>query len=77
MRIPQECTLLELMQRLSASPLSEQAVMAMAVELVNSGRVRLRGKFAGAKITHYPSLGAFLAWVRSRPFRPLPAPLAP
>jgi hypothetical protein len=48
------CTLLELVQALTSVTDNDQEVVAAAVSLVNSGRVRLCGNFAGAKIV-FPS----------------------
>ncbi len=46
----QESTLLELVQSVMSEAQSDEEVIATVVYLVNSGRVRLRGIFAGAKI---------------------------
>jgi hypothetical protein len=54
-----ECTLLELVQRVNEVTDDEHEVVAAVVHLVNSGRVRLRGPFAGAKITLPASLSLF------------------
>lgn len=45
------CTLLDLVQTLTKVTDSEQEVVVLAATLVNSGRVRLCGNFAGATIT--------------------------
>jgi hypothetical protein len=52
MQIPTESTLLELVQQVSESALTDDEVVALVAYLVNSGRVRLCGTFAGAKIRH-------------------------
>jgi hypothetical protein len=46
----QESTLLELVQSVIGEAQSDEEVIATVVYLVNSGRVRLRGIFAGSKI---------------------------
>lgn len=46
-----ECTLLDLIQTIGKVTDNDQEVVATVVSLVNSGRVRLCGNFAGAKIT--------------------------
>ena len=48
------CTLLELVQTLNEVTDNDREVVAAAVSLVNSGRVRLCGNFANAKITLSP-----------------------
>jgi hypothetical protein len=50
MKIRTESTLLELVQQVSESALTDDEVVALVAYLVNSGRVRLCGTFAGAKI---------------------------
>lgn len=50
MKIPLECTLLDLVQTLNDITDNDQEVVAAAVSLINSGRVRLSGNFAGATI---------------------------
>jgi hypothetical protein len=54
-----ECTLLDLIQTLNKMTDDDQEVVAMAVSLVNSGRVRLCGNFAGAKIKVPSSFATF------------------
>lgn len=44
------CTLLELVQTLNAITDNDQEAVAIVASLVNSGRVRLCGNFAGARI---------------------------
>jgi hypothetical protein len=65
MALKKECTLLELVQSINEITSNDEEVVATVTYLVNSGRVRLCGNFAGAKITVRPSLGAFLNWVRT------------
>ena len=67
MNLRNECTLLELIQTVSASAGNEDEVVATVAYLVNSGRVRLCGTFAGAKIALRPALLPFLAWARATP----------
>ena len=67
MNIRNECTLLELVQTVSESARNDEEVVATVAYLVNSGRVRLCGTFAGAKIALRPSLLPFLAWARQKP----------
>ncbi len=59
MATPVECTLLDLVQAVSKLTEEEQEVVAVVVSLVNSGRVRLCGNFAGAKINLPASLSPF------------------
>jgi hypothetical protein len=54
-----ECTLLELVTRINEVTNDDTEVVAAVVTLVNSGRVRLRGTFAGAKIQLPASLAPF------------------
>jgi fatty acid-binding protein DegV len=65
MALKKECTLLELVQSVSEVTSNDEEVVATVTYLVNSGRVRLCGNFAGAKIAVRPSLSAFLNWVRT------------
>jgi hypothetical protein len=48
------CTLVELIQSVGACTSNDQEVAATVAYLVNSGRVRLRGTFAGAKVSLPP-----------------------
>lgn len=50
MATPIICTLLELVQQINEETDSDQETVATIVYLVNSGRVRLCGTFAGATI---------------------------
>jgi hypothetical protein len=52
---PVTCTLVELIQCVGAYTNSDREVAATVAHLVNSGRVRLRGIFAGAKIMMPPA----------------------
>ena len=54
-----ECTLLNLVQTFNKMTDDDQEVVAIVVSLVNSGRVRLCGNFAGAKIKLPPSVANF------------------
>ncbi|HEV8716073.1 MAG TPA: hypothetical protein VGX03_25005 [Candidatus Binatia bacterium] len=54
-----ECTLLELVKHVNEVTDDDNEVVAAVVNLVNSGRVRLRGTFAGAKIKLPASLSLF------------------
>ena len=63
MTLHPECTLLELIQVVSEAARNDDEVVATVTYLVNSGRVRLCGTFAGAKVALRPSLPSFLAWV--------------
>jgi hypothetical protein len=64
MQLKKECTLLELVQQVGESTLTDIEVVTIVAYLVNSGRVRLCGNFAGAKISLEPSfspdMNAFL-----------------
>jgi hypothetical protein len=55
MQLKKECTLLELVQSVSESALTDEEVVTIVAYLVNSGQVRLCGNFAGAKIRLEPS----------------------
>jgi len=66
MNIRKECTLLELVQTVSESARNDEEVVATVAYLVNSGRVRLCGTFAGAKIALRPALLPFLAGARAK-----------
>lgn len=66
MKIKKECTLLELVQSVNESTTNDDEVVATVAYLINSGRVRLCGNFAGAKVAVRPSLDAFLNWVRPK-----------
>ena len=49
--IPPSCTLLELVHRVNSYTASDVETVAVVTYLVNSGRVRLCGTFAGAKMS--------------------------
>ena len=51
MPIPKECTLLDLLWSVNEVTEDEREAVATVVYLINTGRVRLCGNFAGAKIT--------------------------
>jgi hypothetical protein len=59
MQTAPECTLLELVKRVNKVTDDDKEVVAAVVHLVNSGQVRLRGSFAGAKIKLPASLSLF------------------
>jgi len=63
MTLHTECTLLEFIQVVSESARNDDEVVATVTYLVNSGRVRLCGTFAGTKIALRPSL----KWMRINP----------
>ena len=67
MTLHTECTLLESIQVVSESAGNDDEVVATVAYLIKSGRVRLCGTFAGAKIALRPSLSSFLTWVRTKP----------
>lgn len=50
MATPRESTLLELVQSVMSEAQNDDEVVATIVYLINSGRVRLCGSFAGAKV---------------------------
>jgi hypothetical protein len=54
-----ECTLLDLVQALNKFSDDDHEVAAIAASLINTGRVRLCGNFAGAKIKLPASLSTF------------------
>ena len=54
MATPRKTTLLNLVQTVSDYARSDAEVVATVVYLINSGKVRLCGNFAGAKITLPP-----------------------
>ena len=60
MTLHRECTLLELIQLVSESARNDDEVVATVAYLINSGRVRLCGTFAGAKIALRPALPSSL-----------------
>ena len=62
MRLRRTCTLLELVQAVTEAARNDEEVVATITYLVNSGRVRLCGTFAGAKIAVRPPLPSSLTW---------------
>jgi len=54
MSAPRNTTLLDLVQTVSRFAASDEEIVAIVTSLVNSGRVRLCGSFAGARITFAP-----------------------
>ena len=67
MKLRTECTLLELVQIVSEAADTDDEVVATIAYLINSGRVRLCGTFAGAKIALRPALPAWLGQGRTPP----------
>src|ERR1043166_761303 len=65
MQPPLRNTLLGVVQKVSESLRTDVEVVATVVDLINSGRVRPCGAFAGTRLVVRPSLSTFLAWVRS------------
>ena len=53
--LPTSCTLLELVLSVNNSTTSDVETVAVVTYLINSGRVRLCGTFAGAKISFPPT----------------------
>jgi len=51
MTIPKKCTLLELVQSVNSRTENDNEVVALVSYLINSGRVKLCGTFAGAKVS--------------------------
>ena len=60
MTLRPKCTLLELIQVVSEAARNDEEVVATVAYLINSGRVRLCGTFAGAKIALRPVLPSSL-----------------
>jgi hypothetical protein len=56
---PIECTLFDLIQSVNQCTDNDREVAATVTALINSGKVRLRGKFAGAMIDMSPALSDF------------------
>jgi len=71
MQIPTESTLLELVHQVSKSALTDDEVVTLVAYLVNSGRVRLCGTFAGAKIRRQASVSTCGTKGQSQPPPPL------
>ena len=53
--LPMSCTLLELVQGVNTYTTSDVETVAVVLHLINSGRVRLCGTVAGAKISALPT----------------------
>ena len=53
--LPISCTLLELVQGVHSHTTSDAETVAVVLHLINSGLVRLRGTFTGAKISFLPT----------------------
>ena len=75
---PIEFTLFDLIQQVSKWTDDDKEVALNVASLVNSGRVHLRGKFAGARIALPPPLSDFrdeMVWPLL-PHLPVPPPQA-
>lgn len=57
---PKTCTLAELLQSVNTFTENDREVAVIVAHLVNSGKVRLRGNFAGVKIRLSPARSALL-----------------
>lgn len=57
---PKTCTLEELLQSVNTFTEDDREVAVIVAHLVNSGKVRLRGNFAGVKIRLSPPQSASL-----------------
>jgi hypothetical protein len=55
----------DIVNRIGDSYRSDAEVAALVAQLLNSGRARLTGIWAGKRIVVRPSLETFLQWVRS------------
>ena len=62
--LPTSCTLLELVLSVNDYTTSDVETVAVVTYLINSGRVRLCGTFAGAKISFPPRACGVTAVVR-------------
>jgi hypothetical protein len=62
MTLRRECTLLELVHAVNEFARNDDEVVTTVTYLINSGRVRLCGTFAGAKIAVHPPLPSSLTW---------------
>jgi hypothetical protein len=67
-----QTTLLDLVQSVSEFANSDEEVVVTVAYLINSGRVRLCGNFAGAKISFASPLDVFPAWARPNLLPPTP-----
>lgn len=76
MTMSQETTLLDLVQSVMSVADSDEEVVATVVYLINSGKVRLCGTFAGAKVALPSSVQTVLNRIRPRASRPSRARLA-
>lgn len=55
----------DMVNRIGDSYRSDAEVAAIVAQLLNSGRARIHGKWAGKRVVVRPSLDSFLHWVRS------------
>jgi len=62
MILRRQCTLLDLVQVVNEFACNDDEVVATVTYLINSGRVRLCGTFAGAKIAVRPPLPSSVTW---------------
>jgi hypothetical protein len=67
MKTQKQTTLLDLVQAVNQFAKSDKEVVATVTYLINSGRVRLCGNFAGAKISLASPLDVFPEWARPKP----------
>ena len=68
MKTQKQSTLLDLVQSVNRFARNDDEVVATVTYLINSGRVRLCGSFAGAKISFASPLDVFPAWARPKSF---------
>ena len=66
MSVPRNTTLLDLVQTVSRFAASDEEIVAIVTSLVNAGRVRLCGSFAGARITFPPKTQPAVPYTRAR-----------
>ena len=64
MTLRRQCTLLDLVQVVNEFARNDDEVVATVTYLINSGRVRLCGTFAGAKIAVRSPLPSSVTWRR-------------
>ena len=69
MKTQKQSTLLDLVQSVNRFARNDDEVVATVTYLINSGRVRLCGSFAGAKISFASPLDVFPAWARPKSFQ--------
>lgn len=64
MTTQKKTTLLELVQTVSQFAKDDNEIVTVVAHMINSGRVRLCGTFAGAKISYTSPLDVFPVWAR-------------